>query len=248
MKTLDNLPTAEQLITNGYGFIDFTPPGDLIPNIINGWRRYLQMPRKERMWWRVGDSRDWDDGYVAREGGKHDNKDFFHYRPHIYALLDHSGVDYTQHYDWLCKLDLLWYYCYTHFECVMVELHARMPEYNLLQRFRSPIARSRHVVRLLSYNNDLQPGKLLGKAHVDRNFGTFQVFETHPALSLELEGQQISYQPKPGQILVFTGGKAEIVTDGKLKGIKHVIEVPANFVAKQGEARQSIVFFAHVHL
>ncbi|MDP3962460.1 MAG: hypothetical protein Q8Q03_01160 [bacterium] len=248
MKTLENLSSSEQLVVKGYGFIGFTPPGNLVTRVMNGWRKYLQVPRAERLQWRVGDPRDWDDGYVAREGGEYDQKDFFHYRPHLYALLDHAGVDYGEHLEWLCDLDRLWEYCRMSFQKIVFQLNTILPDYDLYRRFQSPVARSRHVIRLLSYNNDLQPGKLLGKAHVDRNFGTFQIFETHPALSLEIGSERISYRPKPGQVLVFTGGKAELLTEGKLKGVKHVITVPDDFIAKKGEARQSIVFFAHVYI
>lgn len=246
MKTLQNPTIAQSLRDEGYGFIRFTPPDDLIPSVMDGWRRYLQIPKKERLKWQVGNPRDWDDGYVGREGGEHDHKDFFHYRPHLYALLENAEVDYTAHANWLMDMDRLWYYCHQRFQQVVRELDEALPGFSFTKRFFSPVARSRHVVRLLSYNRDLQPGVQLGKSHVDRNFGTFQVFETHPALVLELSGEQVNYHPKHDHVLVFTGGKAEVLTDGKLKGIKHVVIVPQDIVKKGNEPRQSIVFFAHV--
>ena len=106
------------------------------------------------------------------------------------------------------------------------------------------------MVRLLSYSNELKPGQQLGKAHIDRNFGTLQVFESHPALVLEFSEERVNYRPIPGKALAFTGGKAEQYTRSALRGVKHSIEVPLDFALPTEEnpkPRQSIVFFAHIY-
>ena len=239
---------AQKLHSGGYALVDFSPPKDVVTKIMAGWNEFLHVPAEERMRWRVGNPKDWDDGYVPRDGKGCDNKHFFHYRPYLSALLEHAATDYSQQREWLKNLDILWHYCRSRFLRIMTDLDECIPGYDFGQRFMSSFAKTRHAIRLLSYNERLMPGQLLGKPHTDRNFGTFQVYETHPALVLEIDGKEIEYRPVRDRALVFTGDKAQKLTGGFLPAVPHKIVVPADFTARENEARQSIVFFAHTDL
>jgi hypothetical protein len=254
----DEVSIARELNTIGFGFISFSPPRGLITRVMEGWNKFLSIPYEQRISWRCGDPADWDDGYVPRQKGEscpgcgecalQDDKHFFHYRPHLTALLDHKHVDFGDRVEWIDDLNTLFTFCRDAFHEVTMRLDAHYPEFDFAARFKSTVAESRHVLRLLSYNRQMLPGELLGKYHIDRNFGTIQVHETHPALVLTLPDRRINYVPKPGKALVFTGGKAAAITNSRLSGIRHGVVVPDSFKPEPVQKpRQSIVFFAHIY-
>lgn len=247
------------LNTRGYGFIPFVPPPGLIDKVLRGWNDFLKLPHTTRMKWQCGNDKDYDDGYVSRckgcegcavqqAGAPQDNKHFFHYRPYLVALLEHKHVDFAQQLSWLEDLHKLYEFCRSHFLKVLEQLDSDYREFDFAKRFDALVANTQHVVRLLSYNEPMRPGQLLGKAHNDRNFGTIQVFETHPALVLNLPGGKHNYIPREGQALVFTGDKAVALTHGKLHAVNHAVIVPDDFVQEGSvTSRQSIVFFGHIN-
>lgn len=251
-------PIALALNRRGYGYISFIPPSGLIEKVMRGWNEFLKLPLEVRMRWRLGDPKDYDDGYVSRcqgcegctlpyDGKMYDNKHFFHYRPHLFALLDHQRVDYSGQLSWLEDMHSLYEFCRDAFLKALCELDLDYPEFGFAERFSSHRARVRRVIRLLSYNEPMRPGQELGKAHVDRNFGTIQVYESHPALVLNLPEGKLNYAPRENQALMFTGAKAHALTNGRLRGINHAIVVPDDFVPQSTVVpRQSIVFFGHI--
>ncbi|MDB5259324.1 MAG: hypothetical protein JWO73_532 [Candidatus Taylorbacteria bacterium] len=244
MSTKTDRDVAAALARQGYSFASFEPPSGLMEKVMSGWSKYLALPTEEREKWRVGDPKDWDDGYVYRERSD-DKKHFFHFRPYLFALLEHAGADYSAHIKWLEDLDALWHFSHQRFYEVLVGLDCEVPGYGFAHKFMSPAPRSKHVIRLLSYENAMTPGMQLGKPHIDRNFGTFQLHETHPALVLEFP-DPVDYKPIAGHTLVFTGAKAQKLTEGKLRGVCHSVVVPKDFVPQANERpRQSAVFFAH---
>lgn len=260
----EHQPIAYALAERGYGYLQFIPPRDLIDRVMQGWNTFLALPWEERMKWRCGNPADWDDGYVPRTpekhcpgcdgcaspygGTAHDNKHFFHYRPYLPALLEHVHVDYFGHVEWLLAMQTMYKFCQHAFCGALLELDSYDSGFCFAERFLSLTATNRHVLRLLSYNEPMLPGQVLGKAHVDRNFGTIQVYESHPALVLNLPQGRLNYVPKQNQALMFTGAKAATLTDRRLPAINHAVIVPNDFVP-QAEVvpRQSIVFFGHIY-
>lgn len=266
--TREEILTEESVVTelqkNGYTFIPFSPCPSLITRVVKGWNEFLQIPFADKMKWRLGNPQDPDDGYIPRtidskqvpvgtrsyDGKAYDDKDFFHYRPYLPALLDHAKVPYGKHIEWFEAMqDLYEYSLIVLGKEIMKKLDQDIPGINFSKRFTSPIARSRHTLRLLSYKQKLVPGQALGKFHIDRNFGTIQVYESHSALCLDLpqDGGRVPYIPRSNQALFFPSAKAEITTSGLLKGTNHGIVVPEDYSGDQNATRQSIVFFGHIY-
>lgn len=257
---------SHELKEKGYCYVPFLPPAGLIERVLVGWNAFLALPFEEGIKWRFGNPEDPDLGWVPRRkkdgemittdaqpyGGQfYDPKSFFHYRPHIISYLDDAKVSYADFIPWIEDMDNLWNYCSQRFQSIMQELDAfdMTSSIKFEKRFNHPIARSEHTLRILNYQEKLLPGHVLGKPHIDRNFATFQVTETHNALELNLpSGEQVQYKPKPGHVLAFPGLKGRDITNGGLPGIDHGIVVPKDFIPTGKEdKRQSIVFFAHVY-
>ncbi len=249
---------ADELLENGYGYVKFALEEKLIEGIMRGWNKFLALPFEERLKWRVGDPRDYDDGYIPRgkrpaiqgeappcDGGLYDNKHFFHFRPHLTELLRKAGTNCIAHQMWFTQLNVAWNMCYHHFYNVVSDLDRKMPDYGFAERFTSDEAKQLHVLRLLSYNEKQEPNQELAKRHSDRNFGTFQVYESHPALVLHLKTGDLRYVRRPDRTLCFTSAKAAQLTGNQLPAIPHSIVAPPD-VRPTAEPRQSIVFFAHI--
>ncbi len=266
-------PIAEALLERGHGLTPFAPPHGLAERIFKGWGNFITLSPEERFRWQVGSpaNGDFDDGYVLRKPDKrtpacgpctncvqtpgYDDKQFFHYKPHLTALLDLAGVDYHDHLEWFNDLDEMHRYCRTAFHKVLVDLDKLMPGFNFAKRFNSIVAQNRHVLRLLCYSMPMKEGQELAKDHTDRNFGTFHVAETHQGLVLSLPDADRTkkglvrhdYVPEPGKVLMFTGNKAFDLSSAVLRKVVHGVFVPNGFVPQaEVEPRMSMVFFGHV--
>ena len=233
----------------------------LVEKVAEGFGRFLELvqpDQRERWTYEVLPNEDPDhkpdDGYMPRKGdakvsgGRDDIKQTFHYRPRLIKLLQSRNVDCSLVRDWLETCAELHELCVAHASDFVRWLDAHFPGYNFTGRFHDPRSRDANVLRILRYA-ERGPGDSLtvGKYHVDRNFFTFALGESHPGLRIFPEGESgapIAYRATPDNVLAFPGAKFAILTAGRIAGLGHdvVNENPA------APPRWSVVFFAHVTL
>jgi isopenicillin N synthase-like dioxygenase len=250
MNTMFTSPSvAESIKQRGWALIPVHAEDMQIKceKVIAGWNEFLSTPDTRKQEWTIStkDVEGVDNGYVSKNGGMFDFKEYFHYRPHLPALLDQQGVNPDPHRQWLVHCDVLFRTCRKLAGLVAEELNKIMPGHRFESMMEHPFAECHHVLRLLSYTEPPIRGKQLAKFHVDRNFLTLHVWENVPGLGVtQLDGIQFDYAATDGSILTFPSAKAQILTEGVIPGRPHgVVGREEGDVLKK---RQSIVFFAHV--
>ncbi|HEX3099698.1 MAG TPA: 2OG-Fe(II) oxygenase family protein [Patescibacteria group bacterium] len=230
------------LITEGR--VELPMPGISInvDRLINGFIDLIESTtncRKDWVFHLPGDpDTDPDSGLVqkrVKEGA--DEKTWFHYRPILLQQLQEWGTEITPAQNsFLHQCDQFYHLMKLKAEQVLRELDLAMPGYNFLEGMLSIPEHLRHVLRFLYY----EPWhERMAKAHDDKNFLTLAVADSRPGLHF-MQDRDL-YQFKKDQILAFTGLKAEIATEGRLKSMAHYVD---NFVL--GDPRWSIVHFSHV--
>ncbi len=241
------------LIDEGHVRINF-PVDELIAPVVDGWLEFLALPPEVKNRWNVGDPADPDDGLVIRRGedrhanagDKYDNKSVFQYKGirRLGSLLEHHGVHYDQKlYTWLMNLQSLHSHCLRCIRNFGNELDTLMPGFDFAGGIERATLQDIHCLGLLHYSEPQKIGDVVAKHHVDRNFITVHLDESHKGLLVRNSGKAcFTYAKKPQEVLAFTGAKAEIMTGGKLRFVPHEVRATEQFVGKN---RWAVIFFGH---
>lgn len=179
----------------------------------------------------------------SKEQGKRDDKWCFHYRPSLFSEIEKKFGQQIYDQDLLSEVCSVGHnlYCQLreHTDAMMRELDRILPEYGILSQYQHPWSEDLHSLRAIAYKRPKADQNVAGY-HYDRNFITASGYESHPGLNLVINGAKIPYDYKEGKVLLFLGDKAEKLTDGKLKGMVHGVDV-----LEKGTQRDAIVFFGH---
>lgn len=220
---------------------------DVLPEVMTGFRELLDLPHDVRDRWAITDAGDDkpDDGLVVREGGSHDFKAFFHFRPRLLKLLRHAGVRINKRQlDWIAACREL------HTRCTAcgVEVAGWLDAYfaglsgGHAPRFQAQArAMTQHPLRLLSY--DLRPGTI-AQAHVDQSLLTLHLWDNYPGL--RLWGEPIT--PVPDECVAFSGAKAELLSREFGPALPRIVAATHDVVQDPSATgrREAAVFFLHV--
>jgi hypothetical protein len=151
-------------------------------------------------------------------------------------------------------LNKIFSHIYMYLTQITAALDYKFPKYQIFEKFSQLEAIDESVIRLVRYFIRDDRSDVLAKAHYDRNFITAAIHNTHPGLA---DGQGNLIDIPEGQILLFTGIKAQLVTGGtwdvteesqpkviggEIKAFKHQV------VRTQEEdyLRQAIIFFCSI--
>lgn len=250
---LGGMPPEEALLTHGCALFPLKP--DALQTVFGGFENFLAMPSEERRRWTFGDPNDPDDGYLPRmgqarrEGGYHDRKHAFHYRPNLIPLAQKAGVDLWTHLHWINGCKIVYDACAEALRNIVRQLDLRLPRLELAAKIREQETDyGGHVLRLLHYSTlPIKEGAELGKFHTDRSFLTLHVAESHPGLILRTNKSDLLYRAQPDRVLAFFGKKAEYGSAGVLKAVEHgIVAVAGAHGQPVSEPRRSIVFFSHI--
>lgn len=208
----------------------------LVEPAIEGMKRLLAEPEDYRKDWILdaGVQDDPDDGLIPRNGGEHDKKFFFHYRPRIRRLLDAKGVDYSAYEDWFQVLHELHGIIQGEAEFVAGHLDQVIPELNFLPALK---ASEETVLRILWYN-EVNYDNVIAKPHTDRSAMTVHLCDNYPGL-MTSEGL---IETKKDDALLFVSQKLDILSGGKIHCLPHqaiVDRIPP------GEKRWVLVAFVN---
>lgn len=241
---------AEELLRSGKAHIHL-PVRSEVAATIPLFLAFLAEPEEYKLQWtfnfqRPGDDGEPDDGYVRRDGGTHDYKAFFHYRPALQAALHNRGVDLRSHERFLAKCGLLFRDCDSTMKLFAAALDSILPGFSMRERLSQPAAEELHVLRLLYYDKPRAVGGVIGKAHTDRAFMTIHVDESHPGLRFGASREL--YRAQPDHSLIFPSDKASRLTRGRLAALEHVITDEHDGVTGALPNRWSMVYFAHIDL
>lgn len=216
------------------------PRLDLVEQIIPDFIRLTKEPLAYRKLWEfdISENDDPDDGLIQRNGKKgKDVKFYFHYRPHLRAMLILRGVDTSGYEDFLINCDRLYEACAKNTGKILRDLDANMiPSYNLVSRLHRREMMKRYFLRLLYYP---AVRKIVAGKHPDQSFLTTHVAESHKGLMLG--DDKAPYKASLDSQMCFTGMRAEIITKGKIKAVRHFVK------AFSKESRWSVVFFNHLY-
>lgn len=235
---------AEELVRTGKAAIAL-PLRDQVRSVIPLFLNFLAEPKSYKQQWTVDlNNGDPDDGYIRRDGGNYDHKDFFHYRPRLPAELSARGVDLRNHRQFLSQCSHLYHECSIISYCFAKALDSVLPGFGFEEKVNNTQAQQLNVMRFLYYDTLRDNEKTIAKSHADRCFLTIHVDESHPGL--RLGNSEELYVAKPDHSLIFPGQKAEVLTKGRLTALRH--KVTDEHVGQPGTSpnRWSIVFFNHI--
>ncbi len=251
---LGDLPPEEALIARGCALFPLNM-GAARTAASSGFEAFLKMPPEDRARWTLGDPLDPDEGYLPRmgqakkDGGRYDQKHAFHSRPTLLGRATEAGIDTWPHLHWLNGCGLLYTECVSLLHDIVKLLDRRLPRLALFDKVcAQEDTPDGHVLRLLHYTTlPIEDGIELGQFHIDRDFLTIHVAESHPGLILRTTLGDVLYRAQAGMALAFFGQKAESCTNGALKAMEHgIVAVKNGGGSTAQETRRSIVFFSHI--
>jgi len=249
---MKNLFTAKDsdeaaLLIEKYGFCSVKSKNQqkLISNIqfvIDDFKKLVNSPLEFRSKWQidVDNDGDPDDGLIERNGGEHDHKFFFHYKDpkRIIPFMKYRLSDFAKWEMFFRRLEALHTSLMSSMHDFVVSFDQNHLKYKIIDRIRKQSKETRGVLRLLYYKPGLEE---LARDHYDQSLFTFHVADSHPGLVINKNYQDV-YEPKDGNLLLFPGIKAKIVSNGRIKNVLHGVvnnDLPPN------KSRWSIVFFYH---
>lgn len=243
---------TETLVRDGFVRVHFRVD-ELIAPVIAGWLNFLDLPDSVKMRWCVGEPADPDDGLVVRSGeerhdapGTYDRKSVFQFKGmrRLGALLRQHEVEYSDDIAaWLALTDTLHAHCVGRIKDFGGELDRQMPGFDFAGGIQRATEQDMHCLRLLCYDEPQKIGDEVAKDHIDRNFITLHLDESHKGLDVRCAAKTcVAYAKSPQEILVFTGAKADHMTSGKLRPVGHGVFAKEDFVGKK---RWAIIFFGH---
>lgn len=252
---------ATDLTTDGVGLIDF-PVDALVPQVVEGWQKFLLKDQKEKLRWCFLDHGNFDDfggrfegpddGYICRkgesrllDGESYDIKEFFHYKKALPSFLAKARVDTRAETEWLENLKVLHSKCIEEYLAITAELEAHFPGHSLLARAKRGRDFGLPTLRLICYKQAREVGEGIAKMHKDRNWLTLHLADSVRGLVYVKNGERVEYVKEPNRALVFPGKKAEKLLGSALPALNHGVEgVPESI----GERRWTVVFFGHIDL
>ena len=255
MATIAVAGPVSEFLQQGYAMVPFPNQERLIDPVVAGFLEFLKEPPEYLSQWvfNVGNRVDEegrpdpDDGYIRRQGQGHDNKCFFHYRPHLSALLEKRGVAVGRHKGWLIRMQMLYDYCDRVVRKFNQQVGEQVPECGIEGLISDPRAHAMTVLRLLHYDlagADPSHPEVIGKEHPDRDFTTMHVAESHPGL--QIGPGYTPWDVRQGEALVFPGRKFERLMREHYP--ERNFQALTHRVVASGERgnRWSIVFFSHI--
>lgn len=230
-----------EFINNGKQVLPFAFSRSEYANLIVGLKRIIDLPEQEREDWLfsvAGDTTSEPDSGLSErkaEDGR-DPKFFYHHRPSLRSQLLSAGIDTKPHQEFLDLSDQLYNLLAIKSEEVLASLDQQLPGYNFAERLALRPMDLRHVLRFLYYKSGYEE---MSELHDDRGNLSFAVSESRAGLFFEHE--EHCHVSRDNEILLFSGLKMELLTQGKLKSKRHYVK---NLVIN--EPRWAIVFFTHI--
>ncbi len=181
--------------------------------------------------------------YRNKEEGK-DNKWCFHYRESLATELRKKLGEGEWSNELICYLNNSRFV----FEKILnlsIEIvkavDKKIPRFGLYNLYTDPRSRSMNLLRNVQYDAPEEDLNVAGE-HFDRSLITLCGYENHPGLYIEENGKKIPYLYQEGKVLVFWGRKAASLTNGRLKKVKHGVDV-----FEKDIQRDAIPFFGHTY-
>lgn len=252
----------QKFIQNGYALVPMKVAA-LVRRVFAGLHRFLAEPQEYKNQWTFDHKKpgDPDTGYVWREGGEYDKKQFFHYRPDLVAKLTDRisrKFKFNHHAEWLQDCELLFRRAEQQvgFIAGILTHHTAFAGHTLPELLRA--AKDDHVLRLLAYDR-VDDGGLMAKPHADRDFLTLHLADTFPGLVGIVRNKEVLLETRATRAIIFPGSKMAKLTEGKVPALIHkVIERREKELGHSPEQRKnggvpkpcrnSAVFFSHINL
>lgn len=275
---MSRLEEAVRQMIHGRGFAALRVPLEIVDlnrRVRALWREFVARPQAEKekftlkMLW-TPDEEGPDDGWVPKNGqptvtgGAYDRKEFFHWRPFLAKELRRRGIPLDARMEeWFRLSAALTRRCRALTLQIYKAMDAVLPGYGFAKRhFGDKELDADSVLRMLFYDLPRHIGQELGKLHIDRNFITLHLAESHPGCIIHDGDSETLLRCEDGVIVIFAGRKAQLLTGGVetdilgnskfvvrggiIQPALHRIAVPEG--ADLTVTRDSLIYFAHCRM